>query len=169
MDGEKRRSKIIELLKKNKNPLSGSQLAKLLDVSRQVIVQDIALLRAGNHEIISTSSGYMLQSTLKPQRILRVVHDDKSTLDELFTIVDLGGQVIDVRIQHRRYGDFSAQLNIKSRKDAEKLVESISAGTCTPLKNLTNNIHSHLVQADSIEDLDIIEEELRKKGYICEN
>jgi len=169
MDGEKRRAEIIELLKKTKTPLSGSQIAGLLNVSRQVIVQDIALLRAARHEILSTSSGYLLHSQSMPQRVFKVVHDDKSTLDELFTIVDLGGQIIDVQIQHQRYGNFSAVLNIKSRRDAEKLMQSISAGTCTPLKNLTNNRHCHLVQAETTEDLDAIEDELQRKGYLCKD
>lgn len=169
MDGEERRKKILEQITESEVPLSGTYLAKLFDVSRQVIVQDVALLRAKNKEIISTSSGYMMQNPSKPQRLFCVVHDDASILDELFTIVDLGGYIIDVQIQHQTYGNFAAVLNIKSRKDAEKLVESISSGNSTPLKNLTQNKHCHLVQADSNEDLDAIEKELRKKGYLCDN
>ncbi len=167
MNGEKRRKEILEQLKESSTPLSGVRLAELHGVSRQVIVQDIALLRAQKHDILSTSSGYMLLTPAKPQRLFYVVHDDESILDELFTIVDLGGRIIDVQIQHPAYGNFAAMLNVRSRKDAEKLMESISTGKSRPLKNLTQNRHSHLVEAESEEDLDLIERELRIKGYLC--
>ena len=169
MNGEKRRENIIMQLNESELPLSGLQLAKIFNVSRQVIVQDIALLRAEKYDVLSTNLGYMLRKSCKPQRVFFVAHDDQSILDELYTIVDLGGIIIDVQIQHKVYGDFSAQLNIKSRKDAEKLVQNISLGTSIPLKNLTKDVHGHLVQADSKEDLDLIESELRKKGYLREN
>ena len=167
MNGEKRRERILEQLKGSKTPVSGVRLAEQHGVSRQVIVQDIALLRAQKHDILSTSSGYMLQSAKKPQRLFLVVHEDQSILDELFTIVDLGGIILDVRVEHPAYGSFAAVLNVRSRKDAEKLMESISSGKSRPLKNLTQNRHFHLVEAETEEDLDVIERELRSKGYLC--
>jgi len=169
MNGEKRRENIIDLLMRSESPLSGLYLAKLFNVSRQVIVQDIALLRAKNHDILPTNCGYLLKKEHKPQKLLCVAHNDESILDELFTIVDLGGRVVDVRIEHQTYGHFVAELNIKSRKDAEELVKSFLSGKGSPLKNLTNDKHWHLVQADSEDDLYLIENELRKKGYLCEN
>ena len=168
MNGEKRRERILEQLKGSKTPVSGVRLAEQHGVSRQVIVQDIALLRAQKHDILSTTSGYILQSPVKPQRLFLVVHEDQSILDELFTIVDLGGRVLDVRVEHQAYGSFMADLNIRSRKDAEKLMESISSGKSRPLKNLTQNRHFHLVEAETEEDLDVIESELRRKGYLCD-
>ena len=53
MDGNKRRQAIIDILKNSLQPVSGTYLAKTLQVSRQVIVQDIALLRAGDYDIYS--------------------------------------------------------------------------------------------------------------------
>lgn len=168
MSGEKRRELIINQLSESVLPISGLQLAKTLNVSRQVIVHDIALLRAEKHDIISTNNGYIINRVCKPQRTFCVAHNDDGILDELYTIVDLGGRVVDVQIKHKVYGDFTAQLNIRSRKDATKLVERIASGESTPLKNLTQNIHCHLVEADTEEDLDSIENELSKKGFICE-
>lgn len=167
MDGEKRRENILENLKQGSIPLSGSMLADAYGVSRQVIVQDIALLRAQKHDILSTNSGYMLKSPSRPQRLFYVVHDDESILDELFTIVDMGGDIIDVQIQHPAYGNFAAKLNVRSRKDAEKLMGSISSGMSRPLKNLTQNRHCHLVEAETEKDLDVIEAALSSKGYLC--
>jgi len=167
MSGEKRREKIIEQLTESEIPVSGLQLAKIFNVSRQIIVQDIAILRAEKHDILSTNMGYVITKACKPQRVFCVAHADEHILDELYTIVDLGGRVIDVQIKHKVYGEFLAQLNIKSRKDAEKLAEKISRGESIPLKNLTQNVHCHLVEADTDEDLDLIESALRKKGYLC--
>lgn len=166
MTGEERRKMIIDYLLESELPLSGSKLAKLLDVSRQVIVQDIALLRAKQHNILSTNTGYLLERVQKPQRIFHVIHKDDCTLDELYTIVDLGGYVIDVHVLHRVYGNLSVPLNIKSRKDAKKLVDDINSGTCSLLKKLTQDEHFHIVEAGSTEDFDLIENKLRQKGYI---
>ncbi|MPM34914.1 putative transcription repressor NiaR [bioreactor metagenome] len=166
MNGDKRRESILQQLVESSLPISGLQLAKLLYVSRQVIVQDIALLRAEKHDILSTNTGYIIKKALKPQRVFCVSHSDDCILDELYTIVDLGGRVVDVQINHKVYGNFLAQLNIKSRKDAENLVERISLGESIPLKKLTQDTHCHLVEADTIEELNSIENELRRKGYL---
>ena len=94
-EGEKRRSQIIKILKDSKSPVSGTKLAKVLKVSRQVIVQDMALLRAQRMQILSTYKGYFLDAAVKEQyvRIFRVHHDTEHTLDELQLIVDYGGKV----------------------------------------------------------------------------
>ena len=59
MEGDERRKKIIEILHGRKMPVSGTELAAELGVSRQVIVQDIALLRATDKNILSTNKGYI--------------------------------------------------------------------------------------------------------------
>ena len=43
-----RRKEIIRTLQTNKTPLSGTALGEKLGVSRQIIVQDIALLRTAD-------------------------------------------------------------------------------------------------------------------------
>ena len=168
MNGDKRRESILQQLAESSLPISGLQLAKLLNVSRQVIVQDIALLRAEKRDILSTNTGYIIKKAVKPQRVFCVAHSDDCILDELYTIVDLGGRVVDVQINHKVYGNFFALLNIKSRRDAEKLVERISSGESIPLKKLTQDMHCHLVEADTVDELDSIETALRRKGYLRE-
>lgn len=166
MNGEQRRESILRQLTESNLPISGLQLARMLNVSRQVIVQDIALLRAEKHDILSTNTGYIIKKSVMPQRLFCVAHSDDNILDELYTIVDLGGRVLDVQVKHKAYGDFSAQLNIKSRKDANALVDKIALGESIPLKNLTQNIHFHLVEADTKEELDLIEAALQIKGFL---
>jgi transcriptional regulator of NAD metabolism len=120
MEGTERRSKIIELLKNSATPISGSELAKQLLVSRQVIVQDIALLRAVNKNILSTTKGYLLyyQEQQKVNRCFYVKHSTEQIKDELLTIVDYGGTVLDVIVSHEIYGSIEADLIIHSRAGA---------------------------------------------------
>ena len=70
MSGEERRNQIIHILQSSDTPISGVKLAKMLDVSRQVIVQDVALLRAKDICIHSTNRGYVIdknQETLRSE------------------------------------------------------------------------------------------------------
>ena len=125
-DGEMRRMNILEILNNRTTPVSGTELAGKLGVSRQVIVQDIALLRADNKEIMSTYKGYILHSPDKDSReymrVLRVNHGTEDTLDELQTIVDYGGRVLDVSVEHGLYGHITVDLIINNRLDASEFV-----------------------------------------------
>lgn len=169
MEGGLRREKIIEILKKSTAPVSGSGLADKLNVSRQVIVQDIALLRATNKNILSTNKGYILyhDNMEKFTRTFHVCHGDNQIEDELNTIVDNSGRVLDVVVEHEIYGQITVDLIINSRRDVKDFIERLQkSSSAKPLKELTNGEHYHTVEADSEEDLDIVESELRKKKYL---
>ena len=71
MDTENRRYQILKLLEDQHKPVSGTVLSKLFGVSRQVVVQDIALLRAENKEILSTNKGYILFKPLEESGIIK--------------------------------------------------------------------------------------------------
>lgn len=167
MTGEERRSEILNSIKMAKSPVSGAALANKYHVSRQVIVQDIALLRAANYEISSTNRGYVIHMPHKVTRVFSVFHTDEQIEDELNTIVDMGGRVLDVFVEHGVYGHLSARLSICSRRNVRDFVDGISSGESRPLKNLTSGLHCHTVEADSEEVLDIIAKELTAKGYLC--
>lgn len=166
MTGAKRREAIMEMIKNSNVPVSGSALAKKYEVSRQVIVQDIALIRAAGHDIISTHRGYVLETRPTVKRIFKVIHTEEQLEDELQTIVDLGGTIVNVMVHHRVYGEMTAPLHIRSRKQVQDFVEDIRSGKSSPLMNITSQYHYHEVEADSEEILDQIEEELDKKGYL---
>ena len=168
MEGDVRREKIIDILEKSSRPVSGTELSELLGVSRQIIVQDIALLRAINKSILSTNKGYILyhESRFKCKRSFHVFHDDSQIEDELNTIVDNNGKVLDVVVEHDIYGQITVDLIICSRRDVREFVEKIRNNKTKPLKELTGGVHYHTVEADTEADLDIIEEELKKKGYL---
>ena len=114
-EGEARREQLLQMLRDSTAPISGSALARALGVSRQVIVQDIALLRAVNKNILATTKGYVLysQQTEACHRIYCVNHSDDAIADELNTIVDNGGKVLDVIIEHEIYGQITANLIVK--------------------------------------------------------
>lgn len=170
MTGEERRKKIIEILRSSEEPVSGAELSNKLNVSRQIIVQDIALLRAVNRNIISTTKGYVLyyQEVQKVNRCFLVKHSDDAIEDELCTIVDNGGKVLDVIVMHDIYGEISTGLIIKNRQDVYDFVEKLKAHRTIPLKELTGGVHLHTVEADSEAILDSIEKKLREKKYLIE-
>lgn len=170
MDGEQRRKKIVELLYTENEPLSGTALAKRLGVSRQVIVQDIALLRATNKNILSTNKGYIIygkqDGNLKCKRVFAVKHTNEEMREELYQIVDAGAKVLDVIIEHDVYGQIAADLFINSRRDVDEFMDRILGNTVKPLKELTGDIHFHTVEAESEEILDLVESRLRDKQYL---
>lgn len=168
MTGEERRKIIIEAIKNSDEPLSGGALGRITGVSRQVVVQDIALLRAQDYPIMATNRGYVFSDARKYTRILKVHHSNEQTEDELKTIVDLGGVVIDVMINHRVYGKMTAKLNIRSRRDISSYLSDIKSGKSIPLMNITSGYHFHTVCADSQEALNDIEDALQRKNYLAE-
>ncbi len=168
MNGEQRREEIIALLTVSAEPVSGSELAQSFHVSRQVIVQDIALLKASDYKILSTYKGYILQQTKGFNRIFKVTHSHEEISDELYTIVDAGGRILDVFVNHDIYGELRAKLAIRSRRDVDDFVTQLGLGKISPLMHLTNGTHCHTVEADSIEILDQIKDDLKRKSYLAE-
>lgn len=168
MKCEKRREEIINIIKNSTVPTSGTVLAEYFHISRQVIVQDIAVLRAKGYNILSTNRGYILNSEPYISRVVKVSHTDSEIADELNSIVDCGGIVKDVFVNHKAYGELRASLNISSRRDVEAFLEQIRTGKSTPLKNVTSGYHYHTILAKSEEILDIIQETLQNKGYLIQ-
>ena len=170
LTGTDRRKLLLSMMRQSQIPISGSALGKETGVSRQVVVQDIALLRTEGHPIMSTTKGYYLENASQNQyvRTVKVCHADDQVEDELNTIVDFGGTVLDVMVNHRAYGKMTAALNIKNRRDVQVFVDNIRSGKSTPLLNVTSGYHFHTISADSEAILDEIEDMLRQKGYLAE-
>lgn len=167
MTGNERRSQILKLLSNTSTPLSGTALGQKLGVSRQVVVQDIALLRTAGKQIDSTNRGYVLNAIADPIRLIKVRHTEEQTADELNVIVDLGGNALDVMVNHRTYGRLEAPLGIKSRRDVKAFLADLKTGVSSPLMNITDGYHFHHVSAESEDILDEIEQELNALGFIA--
>lgn len=168
MNGEQRRQEILAQIKQSTEPVSGTELAKCYQVSRQVIVQDIALLRVTHKNIVATNRGYMLNAPRVHSRIFKVFHRYDEIVDELYTVVDLGARVTDVFVNHKVYGQVKAKMSIRSRRDVEEFMEEIRAGKSTPLMNITSGYHYHTIEAETKKVLEIVEKALKEKGYLVE-
>lgn len=172
LTGRVRRERIVDELRGSEKPVSGAALSRLVGVSRQVVVQDIALLRADGHDIVATNRGYVLRegsaSPSVPTRLIKVHHTVGQLEDELTTIIDLGGAVLNVMVNHRVYGKITADLDIRNRRDIARYLEDIRSGKSTPLMTVTSGYHFHRIAADSERTLDEIESALAAKGYLAE-
>ena len=168
MKVNERRKAIVNLLLMSKIPISGGELSKNFNVSRQIIVQDITVLKGLGYEIFSTHYGYVLQKSPLVERVFKLKHTTKQTEDELNTIVDLGGTVVDVFVWHKVYGKISAVINIFSRLHVKQFLEGVRTGKSTELMNITGGYHYHTVRAETEEILDKIEQELKSKNYIVD-
>ena len=167
MKVDKRRKAIVNLLLASKKPISGGELSEQFNVSRQIIVQDITVLKGLGYEILSTHNGYVMQKSPFVERVFKLKHTTEQTEDELTTIVDLGGTVVDVFVWHKVYGKISATLNIFSRLHVKQFLEGIRTGKSTELMNITGGYHYHTVRAESESILDKIGETLKVKEYIA--
>ena len=167
MSGRERREQIVKILNNSKIPVAGTDLAKELGVSRQVIVQDMALIRANGIDVMATNRGYVVHETKEASRVFKVIHTDEQVEEELNLFVDLGGRVEDVFVYHKVYGVIKVPMNIKSRRDVHKYMEGISSGKSTNLMKLTSNYHYHTIVAEDEQILDLIQEELQQKGFLA--
>ena len=167
MKAGERREKLKKILAQSAVPVSGSALAKILSVSRQVIVTDIAILRAEGFEIISTSQGYMTPEIKQCKRIFKVHHTREECESELNLFVDCGAVVKDVFVSHRAYGVLRGELDIRSRLDVQAFLESIRSGKSTLLSSTTEGYHYHTLLAPSESVLDTIENRLWEMGFLA--
>lgn len=144
MEAASRRQAILDRLRTADRPVSASALAAGLNVSRQIIVGDIALLRAGGAEISATPRGYVLpRATDGITRTIACRHTLAQTGQELDILVDNGCTVLDVIVEHPVYGQLTGQLQISSRYDVEQFLARICDSDAAPLSMLTGGLHLH--------------------------
>lgn len=168
MKGEERREKVLTILKESKDPIKGSDLSSRLQVTRQVVVQDIALLRAEGYDIIATPQGYILLDNNHSgvKRVIAVRHEEEDIEDELSTIIAMGGKVLDVTIEHKIYGEITGKLMLKSLYDLEVFMDKLGNGKARPLSHLTGGVHLHTIEADDEGIMEKILLRLRQKEYL---
>jgi uncharacterized protein len=167
--GDERRTKLLHILKTTPEPVTGAELSRVANVSRQVIVGDITLLKAKNEPIIATSQGYLYLHAGAPQTVERVIacnHSPEQTEEELNLLVDNGCTIKDVKIEHPVYGDLTASMMISNRKEVQLFLEKIVNTKAAFLSELTSGIHLHTIVAQSEDQLDAAEEVLQKAGFL---
>ena len=148
MNQTERRSRILDILRDADISISASKLAAEFGVTRQIIVSDIAILRANGHKIIATQRGYVIEKSEDDSIVESIVcrHIAEDTLQEFYIIIDNGGCIDNVIVEHPIYGQISADLNIRSRYDADEFVRIAKATNATQLCDLTGGLHIHMIR-----------------------
>mgnify|MGYP005848143431 CR=1 FL=1 len=170
MDNETRREQLLALLRTTPEPLSGARLGELLNISRQVIVQDVALLRATGVPILATARGYTLPKPAEGMHrdVFPVCHTRAQTEDELNLLVDLGVTVIDVIVEHPLYGELRGDLMLSSRQDVQDFLAHLAARDARLLSELTGGYHFHTIEARQPARLARARLALQERGYWVE-
>lgn len=162
MNGDKRRQEILRVLSAEKEPVNATRLAEKFEVTRQIIVADIALLRASGENIRAEHKGYVLDKPVgEIHRKIVCRHSKDAVTDEFYAIVDNGGKVLDVQVEHKIYGIISAELSIASRYDADQFVKAVGSTGATQLADLTGDVHIHTVSVRDEDTFERICERLR--------
>lgn len=170
LDAKKRREEILNILSKRNEPTSATWLSNRLKVSRQIIVGDVAILRAEGTNIKATHRGYVIVSEEKQKYpyMGKVVcrHTEDEILKELYCVVDHGGSVVDVIIDHSFYGQLSGILDISSRFEADLFVEKMRESKGLPLSILSGGIHLHTIGCENEAVFNLICSALKKEGLL---
>jgi len=168
MNSKERREHIKNLLIKNNITYKGQFLAEQLGVTRQVIVKDIAIIRAEGINIIATPEGYLIpiEESNYVRRVIAVSHGRDDIYNELECIVKFGGIIEDVTVEHSLYGEIRAMIMIKTLMDIEEFTKKLKDSSAQPLSVLTKGIHLHTIRADTEEIIECIIKELKDKKYL---
>jgi transcriptional regulator of NAD metabolism len=143
-----RQAELRALLRGADRPLPAGELAARFGVSRQVIVQDIAVLRAGGLSVIATARGYLSPLAARHQTVVAVRHGPDQVAVELTALVDAGVRVLDVAVEHPLYGELRGSLFLASRADVEEWLSRARGCRAHMLSELTDGQHFHTVEAD---------------------
>lgn len=169
MNSQERRARILDHLTQAQGPLSATALAHTLQVSRQIIVGDVALLRASGSNIIATPRGYVLDApTLGRLYTVACRHTAQDMERELKLMVDHGCTVESVVVEHPVYGQLAGQLNLSSRYDVAQFIQKAQAHGMRPLSDLTQGIHLHTLRCKEEQAFEQLVQALRKAGFLVE-
>ncbi|WP_179393765.1 transcription repressor NadR [Lacticaseibacillus absianus] len=163
-----RQSQMKATLSDNDTPVTASHFAHHFGVSRQTIVGDIALMRAQGEAIIATPQGYQYEQPATDSAVIVCRHTPAQAADEMTTIVDHGGTLVDVIVDHPLYGQLRGQLQIKTRTDVNLFVGHMKQHDGRLLSELTGGVHLHTIAFETPAQLKAIKDALRAKGYLFE-
>lgn len=168
MNSNRRRESLLRILKTSDRPVKGVDLAKELNVTRQVIVKDIALLRASGADILATSNGYIIYTTKNKEFKIKCKNhtSDEHLLLELQTIIDLGGKVKDVIVDHPTYGSIKAELNLSSNRDIKIFMNKSRENGFKQLSSLSKDYHVHTIEVPDEKTLEEIKKELKEEDIL---
>ena len=168
MNSTERRQAILQALRETEGPLSAAALAGRLSVSRQIIVGDVALLRAAGEDITATARGYVLGRAAGGRHTVVCRHTPEGMERELKLMVDYGCTVEDVVVEHSVYGQLTGRLDLSSRYDVDEFIRKVKEGGDHPLSDLTGGIHLHTLRCPNEEAFQSLLTALRNEGFLVE-
>ena len=171
MNANQRREEILSALNNAAAPLSASTLASKFNVSRQIIVGDVSVLRAAGHPIEATTRGYVLTASRAQFPFIGTVvcrHTNEDMESELTSIVDNGATCIDVVVDHAIYGELTGKLDISSRYDVNTFCQKVMESDDQPLSIISGGLHMHRIGCANREVFERVVSELRSKGFLEE-
>ena len=164
-----RRQAVRRVLEEAGGPVSATALAKQFSVSRQIIVGDVALLRAAGEEILATPRGYVLgRRSAGVEHRVACVHRPEEMEAELNAIVDAGGEAADVIVEHPVYGQLTGILGVRSRYDVQEFLRRVRADSARPLSDLTGGIHLHTIRCADEETFERVQKALQIEGFLLD-
>ena len=167
MNSIERREDIVKLLLDSSSPIKGTDIADKYNVTRQVIVRDIAILRAKGMNIMATPDGYIVnRNDGKVKTIIAVNHKEAEMFEEMSTVIKYGGTIEDVIVEHPLYGEIKGVLMVKNLNELNKFISRYSKQKARLLSVLTNGVNLHTIAADTSEDIEAIISELKAKNFI---
>lgn len=161
----------METLNQAKSPVSGTELAANFGVSRQVVVQDVALLRAEGYDIVATARGYLHPKSMTDAivKTIAVKHKIDAMEDELYTIVEYGAKILDITVEHPIYGEIKGNLMLSTKQDVDEFVQAFRSSGAAPLSVVTNGVHLHRIQVPSLKIYELILSALKEKDFLLES
>lgn len=170
MDQFERRNEILRLLRESDAPVSATRFASLFGVTRQVVLSDVALLRASGQRIQATPRGYLMEKSVPAKELHSIVcrHRADQVLDEFYAVVDNGGSIVNVMVEHPIYGQLCADLNIASRFDAQEFIHRLRDSSASQLCDLTGGLHVHMIQTPDEKSFQRIVRELDALGILSD-
>ena len=166
MNAQQRRAHILERLEQSAQPVSATALAGELGVSRQIIVGDVALLRAAGADITATPRGYVVRRAAGLVRQVAVQHRPEEMEGELNAMVDQGCTVLDVVVEHPVYGQLTGRLDLSSRYDVSEFIRRVAKSRSHPLSDLTDGMHLHTIACPDEGAYQRVLEALEREGFL---
>lgn len=171
MTNQTRQRQLIKQLQEATTPITATQLAAQYGVTRQVIVSDIAILRAGGQDILATTRGYLLnqnvtQNSTRYYAKLAFKHTADEMEQEMRTIISYGGHIESLEVEHPVYGNITVNFTIRSLAELEEFLVQFRAQETEPLSSLTNGIHLHLLSCETKAHFDKMVLALEKLNFL---
>ncbi|KLO25014.1 MULTISPECIES: transcription repressor NadR [unclassified Marinitoga] len=157
-----KKQRILKILENSENPVKGKILAEKIGISRQMIIQYISRLKSDGHKIIATRDGYILEKEVGIRKMIAVKHSTDEIENELFAIVQAGGKIIDVIVEHPLYGEIKGRIDVKNEEDIIRFMSLLKTTQATPLLELSDGVHIHTIEVKDEKSFEKIKKAINK-------